>query len=91
MGHYILKKGCKHSCIVKGEHVSVVGDGVGTVELSEDQAANFKDKLVSKSDEEVAFAVIPKSEAVAASSEDAAETVKEEKSATAPVAGQVKK
>lgn len=53
--HYILKKGMRMSYIQNGEPVNFVGDGKGTVELNEDQAAAFKDKFSGESDEPVEF------------------------------------
>lgn len=53
--HYVLKKGVRHAFILNGEHATTVGDGVGTIELNTDQAAAFKDKILSEAKGPVEF------------------------------------
>ena len=52
VGHYILKPGVKHSFIIDGERVRVVGNGKGTVPLSDKQAENFANKIEREADKE---------------------------------------
>lgn len=47
--NYVLKRGLKHSYVINGERVNVVGDGKGTIPLSPEQAKNFAGKLESTS------------------------------------------
>lgn len=47
MPKYILKKGVPFSSIREGTRVSVKGDGKGAIELTEAQAVNFANKLLS--------------------------------------------
>lgn len=52
--NYVLKPGMKHSYIdAKGNRQDVVGDGKVTIPLTDDQAINFKDKVVRKNDSDV--------------------------------------
>jgi hypothetical protein len=62
---YALKPGVKHSYIQDGERIRVTGDGKGTVPLSDEQVANFRNKLVDDggSDEAVPFVTADAAEA----------------------------
>lgn len=42
---YVLKKGASHSVLRNGSFQTVVGDGHTTVDLTDEQARNFADKL----------------------------------------------
>jgi hypothetical protein len=45
MKKYILKKGAVHTVIIDGDRKDITGDGTVTVDLSDTQAAAFRDKL----------------------------------------------
>jgi hypothetical protein len=48
---YIVKKGLEITHIKDGEHQTVTGDGSATVDLTEEQAVAFGDKLEGEADE----------------------------------------
>lgn len=47
---YLLKKGAQHTIIVNGERQRLTGDGKIKVDLTENQFAAFKDKVVVDGD-----------------------------------------
>lgn len=59
MGHFVLKKGMRHSHVINGAFAEIIGDGVGTIELNVEQAEMFKDKIASQSKEAVDFEPAP--------------------------------
>lgn len=88
VGHYVLKEGVKHSFIIDGERVRVVGDGKGTVPMSEKQADNFKEKIKGEGKAEARLQDAAKAEAAAAvakaeADEEAAEELAKEREAQA--------
>lgn len=83
--NYILKKGMKMSYVEGGVAKKTVGDGKGTVALTEDQAAAFKDKLSGEAAEaiEIAPAIIDPSLDPAAAEEKAGGSTTSEAAAKA--------